>query len=55
VIAVNRAPVLLGAGARWLDNLGTDPIRLGNSRVIPCQRIAHLHYPVPPRSKATGT
>lgn len=46
VIAVDLVPVLLGAGVRWFDNLGTDPVRLGNPRIIPGNRVTHLHYPV---------
>lgn len=46
VIAVDLVPVFLGAGVRWFDNLGTDPIRLGNPRVVPGNRVTHLHYPV---------
>ena len=30
MIAVDLVPVLPGASVRWFDNLGTDPIRLGN-------------------------
>jgi dihydrofolate reductase len=46
VIAVDLVPVLLGAGVRWFDNLGTDPVRLGNPRIVPGNRVTHLHYPV---------
>lgn len=46
VIAVDLVPVLLGAGVRWFDNLGTDPVRLGNPRVVPGNRVTHLQYPV---------
>lgn len=54
VIAVDLVPILLGAGVRWFDSLGTDPIRLGNPRVIPGNRVTHLQYPVLSTSKATG-
>ncbi len=46
MIAVDLVPVFLGAGVRWFDNLGTDPIRLGNPRVVPGNRVTHLTYPV---------
>jgi dihydrofolate reductase len=46
VIAVDLVPVFLGTGVRWFDNLGTEPIRLGNPRVIPGNRVTHLQYPV---------
>lgn len=54
VIAVDLVPVFLGAGVRWFDNLGTDPIRLGNPQVVPGNRVTHLRYPVLPTSTATG-
>ena len=46
VIAVDLVPVFLGTGVRWFDNLGTEPIRLGNPRVTPGNRVTHLQYPV---------
>ncbi len=54
VIAVDLVPVFLGAGVRWFDNLGTDPIRLGNPQVVPGNRVTHLRYPVLSTSTTTG-
>lgn len=53
-IAVDLVPVFLGAGVRWFDNLGTDPIRLGNPQVVPGNRVTHLRYPVLSTSTTTG-
>jgi dihydrofolate reductase len=54
MIAVDLVPVFLGAGVRWFDHLGTDPIRLGNPRVVPGNRVTHLLYPVLSTSTTTG-
>jgi hypothetical protein len=37
-------PVLLGAGTRLFEHLGTDHIELEPSRVVDSQGVTHLKY-----------
>ena len=45
-IQVSVAPVLLGGGVRLFDDLGPDPIRLEQIRVIESDGVTHLRYRV---------
>jgi dihydrofolate reductase len=45
-IHVDLVPVVLGEGVRWLENLNTAPVQLGNPTVIEGNRVTHLAYPV---------
>ncbi len=45
-IQVSVVPVLLGAGVRLFDHLGTDPIALEQIRVIESAGVTHLRYRV---------
>jgi dihydrofolate reductase len=45
-IHVDLVPVVLGAGVRWLENLGAAPVQLGNPTVIEGNGVTHLAYPV---------
>lgn len=45
-VSVNIAPVLLGQGIRWFDNLGDTPVRLGDPRVVEGRGVTHLRYEV---------
>ncbi len=48
-IVVDLAPVLLGAGIRFFDNLTCAPIELEGPRVIEGTGVTHLHYRVKSR------
>lgn len=48
-INVDLVPVVLGEGVRWLENLGTAPVQLGNPTVIEGNGVTHLSYPVTSR------
>jgi hypothetical protein len=39
-------PILLGAGIRLFDNLGTAPIELETTRVIESPGVTHLRFRV---------
>src|SRR5919205_1527468 len=43
-IHVDLVPVLLGAGARFFDHLGTEPIELENTGVIEGAGVTHLQF-----------
>lgn len=45
-IQIQLVPVLLGAGARRFDHLGTGPIELGHTRVIETPGVTHLRFRV---------
>ncbi len=45
-IHINLAPVLLGAGVRLFDHLGTEPIQLERIRVIEAPGVTHLRFRV---------
>jgi dihydrofolate reductase len=45
-IHVDLVPILLGAGVRWFDNLGSAPVHLGIPTVIEGNGVTHLAYPV---------
>jgi dihydrofolate reductase len=45
-IQIHLAPVLLGAGVRLFDHLGTEPRRLEIVRVIAAPDVTHLSYRV---------
>ena len=45
-IQVSVAPLLLGGGVRLFDDLGPDPIRLEQVRVIESDGVTHLRYRV---------
>jgi dihydrofolate reductase len=43
-IHINLAPVLLGAGVRLFDHLGTQPIQLECTRVVEAPGVTHLRF-----------
>jgi dihydrofolate reductase len=45
-IQVSVVPLLLGAGVRLFDHLGSDPIVLEQTRVIESEGVTHLRYRV---------
>ncbi len=45
-IDIDLAPVLLGAGIRLFDNLGTEPINLEITRVVEAPGVTHLRFRV---------
>ena len=45
-LQIDLVPILLGAGIRWLDRLGPDPIELENIGVIEGTGVTHLRYRV---------
>jgi dihydrofolate reductase len=45
-IQINLVPVLLGAGARLFDHLGTAPIELERTRLVGSPTMTHLTYRV---------
>jgi dihydrofolate reductase len=45
-IHINLAPVLLGAGVRLFDHLGTAPIDLEQTRVVEAPGVTHLRFRV---------
>jgi dihydrofolate reductase len=45
-IQVSVVPLLLGAGVRLFDDLGSDPVVLEQTRVIESAGVAHLRYRV---------
>lgn len=45
-IGVELIPVLLGAGRRFFDNLGPDPLMLEQTRAIAAPGVTHLRYRV---------
>lgn len=45
-IGVELVPVLLGAGIRFFDHLGPEPIRLERTRVIEAPGVTHLRFRV---------
>jgi dihydrofolate reductase len=45
-IQVSVVPLLLGAGVRLFDHLGSDPIALAQTRVIESEGVTHLRYRV---------
>jgi dihydrofolate reductase len=45
-IQVSIAPLLLGSGVRLFDNIGPNPIRLEQMRIIPSDGVTHLRYRV---------
>ena len=45
-IHINLVPVLLGAGIRLFEHLGTEPIELENIRVIESPGVTHLGFRV---------
>lgn len=45
-IQVSVVPILLGAGVRLFDQLGSDPIALEQTRVIASEGVTHLRYRV---------
>jgi len=47
-IRVDLAPVLLGEGIRFFDNLTSAPIELEGPRVIEGTGVTHLYYRVKP-------
>lgn len=49
-ISVDLVPVVLGEGVRWLENLRTAPVQLGDPTVIEGSGVTHLSYPVISRS-----
>jgi dihydrofolate reductase len=50
-IQIHIAPMLLSAGIRLFEHLGTEPIELENTRVIESPRVTHLRFRV---VKVTG-
>jgi dihydrofolate reductase len=49
-IHVDLVPVVLGEGVRWLENLHTAPVQLGNPTVVEGNGVTHLAYPVTRKS-----
>lgn len=47
-LSMHVAPVLLGSGARLLDNLGPKPIRLTPLETLACDNAMHIRYRVEP-------
>lgn len=45
-IQINLVPVVLGAGLRLLEQLGSQPIELESTRVIESPRVTHLRFRV---------
>jgi dihydrofolate reductase len=45
-IRLSLVPVLLGAGVRFLDQIGAAPVRLEQLRVIVSDQVTHLSYAV---------
>jgi dihydrofolate reductase len=45
-VNVDLVPVVLGAGVRWLENLDTAPVQLGDPTVVEGNGVTHLAYPV---------
>ena len=45
-IIVHIVPVLLGAGSRLFDDIGTAPIDMQIVRTIPSRAVTHIHYRV---------
>lgn len=45
-IQLHLAPVLLGAGVRLFDNLGTMPVQLERTRVVEAPSVTHLYFRV---------
>lgn len=45
-IYIHLAPILLGAGIRLFDHLGTEPIELESARVIEGTGVTHLQFRV---------
>jgi hypothetical protein len=45
-IQIQLVPVLLGAGVRLFDHLGTDTIELKTIRVVDGPGVTHLRYSV---------
>jgi dihydrofolate reductase len=45
-IIVHIVPVLLGAGSRLFDEIGSQPIELEQVRVIPSPQVTHIYYRV---------
>ena len=45
-IHLDLVPVLLGAGVRLFDNLGTEPIELESTRVVEAPGVTHLKFRV---------
>jgi dihydrofolate reductase len=43
-IHIDLVPVLLGAGIRLFDNLGTEPVKLETARVIEDTGVTHLQF-----------
>jgi len=45
-IQIHLIPVLLGAGIRLFDHIGTEPIELETTRVIEAPDVTHLRFRV---------
>jgi dihydrofolate reductase len=45
-ISIDLAPVLLGAGVRLFDHLGTQPVQLERTRVVEAPEVTHLRFRV---------
>ncbi|MBM7790968.1 dihydrofolate reductase family protein [Tenggerimyces flavus] len=45
-LEIHQIPILLGAGRRLFENLGTDPIDLEVVRVIDTPEATHIRYRV---------
>ncbi len=45
-IRIDLVPVLLGAGVRLFDHLGTAPIELERTRVVEAPGVTHLRFQV---------
>ncbi len=45
-VRIQLVPVLLGAGTRLFDHLGTGPVELRRTRVVESPRVTHLWYRV---------
>ena len=45
-IKIDLVPVLLGAGVRLFDHLGTEPIQLERTRVVEAPDVTHLRFHV---------
>ena len=50
-IRIQVAPMLLGAGTRLFDSLGSGPIELRRKRVVESPRVTHLWFGVAKRSR----
>ncbi len=45
-VGIDLVPVLLGAGMRFFDHLGTGPIELERTRVVEAPGVTHIRFRV---------